>query len=222
MNIEKEIFKNSTFIESKLISYGFKYKESIYIYEKYINNNLFKVIISITNGCLNGKIIDLETNLEYTNYRVNRELGEFSSNIKNEYENILKDILGKCCKREKFIFNQSNRLSNLIEKKYNVIPEFLWDKYPNIGVFRNKKNNKWFGIIMNVDKSKIVKNTSGEVEVLNIKLDDMVTDYMKISGIYEAYHMSKKNWVSIILDDTLTDEYIMNLIDISFKLSGEK
>lgn len=222
MNIEKEIFKNSTFIESKLNSYGFKYQDNNFIYEKYINNNLFKVIIIVTNGEISSKIIDIETNLEYTNYRINRELGEFSSSIKNEYENILKDILNKCCKREKFLFNQSNRLSDLIEKKYDVVPEFLWDKYPNIGVFRNKKNNKWFGIIMNVDKSKIMKNTSGEIEVLNIKLDEMVTDYLKISGIYEAYHMSKKNWVSIILDDTLNDEYIMDLVDISFRLSGKK
>lgn len=41
-------------------------------------------------------------------------------------------------------------------------------------------------------------------------------------GIYIAYHMNKKNWVSIILDDTLTDNEIISLIDISYNNSNKK
>ena len=72
---------------------------------------------------------------------------------------------------------------------------------------------------MDIDKSKIIKEMKGKIEVINLKLDKYVNDYLKENGVYQAYHMNKKNWVSIILDDTLTDEYIYRLIDISYYLT---
>ena len=44
---------------------------------------------------------------------------------------------------------------------------------------------------MNVDKSKIVSNEEGEIEILNVKLDDDVPKYLKERGIYPSYHLSK-------------------------------
>ena len=61
---------------------------------------------------------------------------------------------------------------------------------------------------MDIDKNKIEKNKKGEIEIINLKLDEETKEYIKQNGIYEAYHMSKKNWVTIILDDTLKDDDI--------------
>lgn len=94
------------------------------------------------------------------------------------------------------------------------------DEYVN---FRNSRSGKWFGAILNVDQSKIIHNLSGEIEIINLKLDDKVFESLNIKGIYPAYHMNKKSWVSVILDDTLSDEEIMRLVDISYEqalLSG--
>ena len=49
-----------------------------------------------------------------------------------------------------------------------------------------------------------------------------VSPYLKQKGIYPSYHMNKNNWVSIILDDTLNDEDIMNLIQISFDVINDE
>ena len=71
---------------------------------------------------------------------------------------------------------------------------------------------------MNVDRSKLTKG-SGEIEVLNIKLPvDMIESLLKENHYYKAYHMNKKYWISIILDDSLHDEEIFSLIDISYDL----
>ena len=75
---------------------------------------------------------------------------------------------------------------------------------------------------MNIDKSKILQTETGEVEVLNIKLDDNVSKALQIKGVYSPYHSSKKNWVSIILDNTLSDEKIMELVDLSYDISNIK
>lgn len=76
---------------------------------------------------------------------------------------------------------------------------------------------------MNLEKGKITgEEESEEVEVLNVKLDDDVQKYLKVNGIYPSYHQSKKSWVTIILDDTLSDKEIMKLIDISYNISNIK
>lgn len=67
-------------------------------------------------------------------------------------------------------------------KKYDVSPEFLWDFVPDYGVFRNLRSNKCFGIVMNLNKSKIIQTETGEVEVLNLKLDNNVSKALKIKG----------------------------------------
>ena len=40
---------------------------------------------------------------------------------------------------------------------------------------------------------------------------------LKINGIYEAYHMNKKNWISILLNDSLDDELLFKLLDNSYR-----
>ena len=218
MNIEKDIFKKSKVIFNKLKSYGFKKIDDKYKYEKYFLNNSFKVEIYIDkNGIVNGKVIDVELNEEYKNIRTNMN-GSFVNSVREEYKNILIDIKNNCFNTNNFIYDQTNRICEYIKNTYNVLPEFLWDKTPDCGVFRNKNNNKWFGIIMNIDKSKICDG-SGEIEVINVKVDrNNIDELLNIKGIYEAYHMNKKSWISIILDDTLNDYVIYSLIDESYKL----
>ncbi len=222
MNIEKEIIKKCILDKDKLIPFGFIKEKDNYKYITNIMNNKFRVEIIINaNNELIGKIYDIETNEEYTNFRV-ENLGAFSNSVKEEYINILKNIVSNCYISHYFSFNQTNRIVNEITKKYNVSPEFLWDKYPSYGIFRSKSSNKWFAAILNVDKSKVINNESGEIEIINVKVDDLVNDYLKEKGIFPAYHMSKKSWITIILDDTCKDEKIMELIDISYELVNKK
>ena len=73
-----------------------------------------------------------------------------------------------------------------------------------------------------MDISKIDKGT-GEVELLNIKLDeDKILQLVKKEGFYKAYHMNKKSWISIILNDTLNNKEIFELIDESYNLINDK
>lgn len=218
MNIENEVFQRGNINFNKLIEYGFKKNKDNYIYEQTFLDNNFKAIIMIdTKGIVSGKVFDLQVNDEYTNIRTDMS-GEFVDKVREEYENILYDIKKKCFDDKYFINNQTNKITKYIKDKYNVLPEFLWEKYPYFGIFRNKKNNKWFALITNVDKSKIDKG-NGEIELLNIKLDrDKIKLLLEKNGFYEAYHMNKKSWISIILNDTLDDEEIFELIDESYEI----
>ena len=218
MNIEYEVFKKSKIDYDKLKNYGFRKDNNIYTYETNILNNTMKCLINIEDDKINGTIIDLTTDLEYTNYRLNDITGEFASSVKTTYQDLLNDIKEKCTIQELFTMPQSNRITNLIKDEYNISPEFLWEDYPDFGIFRNTRNNKWFALIMNIDKNKLNKKSTGNIDVINIKLDNEVTDYLDVEGIYPAYHMNKKYWLTITLDDTLSDDYIMNLITKSYNI----
>ena len=221
MKLIYELFKKYKLKEDKLIEYGFVYNDGIYSYNKLIHNDEFELIINIKNKMIYGKLIDKDFNDEYNqiDYEVS---GGFIEGLKKECEDILLNIRSNCYYKEDFIFDQSNIISKHIKEKYNVSPEYLWDSEPGFGVFRNPNTNKWFGIIMNIKRNKIVGKEEKEIEVLNLMLHDKTEYYLNNKNIYPAYHTNKKNWVSIILDESLSNDEIINLINISFNNANKK
>ncbi|MCD7894061.1 MAG: MmcQ/YjbR family DNA-binding protein [Erysipelotrichaceae bacterium] len=220
MTIEEEIFKKSSIVFDKLISYGFIKDNNIYQYTTNILDNSFRVEITINyKGIINGKVIDNDFDEEYTNFRVKGVKGDFASQVLEAYQDILIDIKDKCTKKEYFNSPQTNRISQLIYNQYHDVPEFLWEDDDETGVFRNPHNGKWYGIVMYINQSKLDNKTDKEVEILNIKLDDKVNDLLNKDGYYRAYHMNKDKWLSIILDETLDDEEIMQYIKISHQFA---
>ena len=212
-----DLLKKVKFNNNELLDYGFIKEDNNYKYSKMIMNNEFRVDVIISNNKLSSKVIDNSVNEEYYSVFVKDNKGEYVGRVREEYYNVIKDIVDKCSSKEYFIYKQTNRICKYIIIKYFAKPEFLWDSSPDCGVFRHKDNNKWFGIIMNIDKYKLDGINHKDIEVINIKIDqNNLDELLKINGIYRAYHMNKKMWVSIILDDTLDDKDIINLIDKSF------
>lgn len=106
-----------------------------------------------------------------------------------------------------------------VEKEYNTIPEYLWDKYPLYAVLKHS-NNKWYGIIMNVSKEKIGLEGTQEVDILDVKCPpELIGGFRKETGFLPAYHMNKENWITILLDKSVDKEKIKQLIDLSYEIT---
>ena len=214
MDIENKVFKKVVFDTDKLIKYGFKKIHNTFYYECNFYHDKFKAQIIIVNNNISGKVIDLKMNDEYFNIK-SKMNGSFVNEVRDNYINILNDIKHSCCSKLYFINNQSNEITRYIMDNYSDIPEFLW-KDNDAGVFRNKKSKKWYGIIMKIDKSKI-SNLKGETEVIILKIDPkIILKLLTKDGYYKAYHMNKKYWITIILDGTIPNNEIFNLIDASY------
>ncbi|MDO5394097.1 MAG: MmcQ/YjbR family DNA-binding protein [Mycoplasmatota bacterium] len=222
MSIETQIFKTSQFIPTKLLNYGFV-KRNNYHYEKLIMNNTFRVELEINiaaNNEISGKIYDLSFGEEYTSFRLEVARGKFASSVRAIYEQLLLDIKDQCTITKLFISPQANRIAKLIERVYGTIPDFPWDKTPTAGVFRHELSKKWYGLIMNININKLSVGDY-EVEILNVKIPkDIITASLKRTGFYPAYHMNKQYWLTIILDETLSDQEIMNYINLSYNLTS--
>lgn len=224
MEIEKKVFKKYKPDFKKFEKMGCKKISDKYIIEKPFEDNNFKAVVSVNKeGAIEGKVIDLENNDEYLPLRNDNIKGAFVGKIRENYEKILLEIRGKYFLKNYFVLPQSNRITDLIFKKYKNEPEFLWEKSDGSGVFRNSKTDKWYGIIMDVDKSRIDKNQKGFIEVMNVKLSaKTLKESLEIDGFYPAYHMNKKYWITIILDETVDDNKIMELVEESYNLVDKK
>ncbi len=212
---ENELFKKCIFSKDKCISYGFKEYNNELIYKKYLLNNTFQAIVNINNNKVKVKIIDIETNEEYINYRIENNIGEFVNTIREEINKLLEDIKNNCTKDNNFIYKQSNRISNYIKEKYNTNPVFPWND--ENAVFKNNDTNKWFGIIMYINKNKLTKEDK-KIEVMNVKLPpELIDELVTKEGYYRAYHMNKKYWITFTLEDIIDDNELEKLIDISYQ-----
>ena len=111
-----------------------------------------------------------------------------------------------------------------IEKKYKAKPEYLWRRFPNYAIFRHSDNKKWFSLIMDVEKEKLGLVGKSKVYILNIKMDDVEFRDALIGkkGYFKGYHISRGNWVTVLLDGTVNVKEIYNLIDISFLATASK
>lgn len=109
-------------------------------------------------------------------------------------------------------------VDNYIKKKYKVAPEFPWRKYDGNAVFRHTDNNKWFALVMNVQGDRVGVPEAEYVDVINLKVDDLFFRDMIIqdAGIMPAYHMNKMHWITVLLNGTVPQERVFDLIDMSF------
>lgn len=158
---------------------------------------------------------NVKTNLEGKSFDEYEEFSDF----------VLKELkLGHPIMMENvFIFPQANRLADEIYNKYGDKPEFPWPEYPTFGVFKNPNNGKWYALVMALNVQKLDKKLTGEVEVMNIKLDpEKIKELHKEKGFYPAYHMNKKNWISILLNDTVPDKVLLTLLDESLAFTIKK
>ena len=73
---------------------------------------------------------------------------------------------------------------------------------------------------MTVSRKILKLSGDGNLDIINVKCGTDDIGFLRdIPGILPAYHMSKANWVSIILDGTVPQKNIKLLIKTSFDLT---
>ena len=111
-----------------------------------------------------------------------------------------------------------------VAKKYKSKIEYPWQRYPNFAIFRHNDNKKWFGLIGDVAGTKLGLSEDEKIDILNVKINDHILLDMLVqqNGILPAYHMNKENWISILLDGSVSLEQIFELVDLSFVATASK
>lgn len=113
---------------------------------------------------------------------------------------------------------QVQRIMDFITSEYGDKAEYLFE-HDDTAIFRKGTKKKWYAVVMNISKRKLGIDSDDKFYVLNIKLNPneiaLLVDY---KGYFPAYHMNKKHWCSITLDETLCDDEIFFRITQSYAL----
>lgn len=110
---------------------------------------------------------------------------------------------------------------NLCGEQYGTSPDYPFDKDFETAVFRHSDTQKWYAIMMKVQRSKFSSYKSQSspyetVDVVNLKLPiELFGSFAPSDGVYPAYHMNKQHWISVILKDVQADT-LEFLVGVSF------
>lgn len=209
-------FENRKIDYDKLLAYGFDYN---YVYEKEIEGQ-FKIIIELKEDKKISKIIDLAYNEEYTLVDVIEANGNFVGKIREVYEKVLQDIIDKCTTTNIFKNKQTKEIIQYVKEKYQDELEFLWKSSPNNAIWRNKENQKWYAVLLTIPAQKLGIDSMEQLEIIDLRYPKGKTsDIIDNERIYAGYHMNKKSWITIVLDNRVTTERVIELLDNSYLLS---
>ena len=112
-----------------------------------------------------------------------------------------------------------------IKRTYKVEPDFPFsEEYSETAVFRHPDTRKWFALCMEVRADRLGYDLDSEwIDVITMKSEPLLIDgLISNKGFHRAYHMNKRQWLTVELGDDTRDQQIKDLIDLSFELTDKK
>lgn len=210
-------FDMYAFDESKLQDFGFnKYNE--FYYKKELVLDGFYFIIQLD---YQSKIIDINAydsdNQEYELFNVSYTKNALANILQQKKDELIKGLINQCCIRNSL----KDDVLHYIYEKYSVEADFPWKE--NTYAVLRCKNHKWFGLIMEIKYKNLGISSNERLDVINIKLpSDLIESLIDNKTFFKAYHMNKKYWISIILNNSVSLDLLKSLIDKSYSLVNEK
>ena len=85
-------------------------------------------------------------------------------------------------------------------------------------VYNVKENGKWYALMMEIPFSKLGITSDEIALILNVKISPEEKEtLLQKEGVFEAYHMNKKHWISIALNVCKDEAFIQKCIVNSYK-----
>ena len=216
-----EIFRAYQFNNKKAEEYGFVEDQGIWTYSSTILQGDFLMRITVEDSDLSFQVFDQETGDLYPQVHMTSMRGTFVGSVREACLEVLYEIRKSCFEVQDFIYPQTKRIMSRVQEKYENQLEYLWEKSPDTAILRHENNQKWYAVLMKISWDKLEKGREGLVEAVNLK-HDQVSDLLVKKGIYPAFHMNKRYWISVPLDDSLSDEEMLELIEKSWNLTLKK
>lgn len=218
IDILQKIFRYKKADCSRLTAYGFSNTPQGYSYQQLLPQSKLLLTFTVSNtGQLSAALTDPVTDEPYVLHLMEYAAGNFVGTVRQEYEETLQAIADSCFVTEIFKGEQTKAIIAYVQKKYQCTLEHLWPEAPENAVWRRKDNRKWFGTVLTVPKNKLGHAENKSVEIIDLHATpEQVADYITRKHYYPGWHMNKKHWYTIILDNSLPTEEICRRIDESY------
>ena len=119
--------------------------------------------------------------------------------------------------------SQRERITQYIQDTYGTQAEYLWADSPGNAILRHSASKKWYAALMCVLPEKLGLTGEEALDVMDIKCSTiMIGSLLSTKGFLPAYHMNKNHWISIVLDNSVSDDQIIPLLELSCAEAAEK
>ena len=216
-------FENKRVNMSKLSQFGFEPNQNgQYQFRTLIMHGQFEMIIELnTDGSLNTILTDTTTSEVYVLHLTSQVHGQFVGQVAQAYQDVLYNIEQHCYDNDVFQSTPERKLIAQVKAVYGDNLEFLWPKFPQNAVWRRSDTHKWYGALLTVTSDKLALPGATPV-VTVVELRARPEDLSMLSdGQHDlpGYHMNKKHWYSILLDDVVPLATIMDDVKVSYMLA---
>ena len=218
--MKKIVLKDRQFDREKLLVFGFKSEGEGFCYSSEILDGDFVLEVVARGETIQTKVVEKDNGEEYVLHLSENAVGAFVGRVREEHDQKIAEIINNCTKSRAFLGEKSQKTINYVKKTYGSELEFLWEDSPFAAIWRREDNRKWYGIMMRVPINRLGIVGDEMVDILNVRGDASVLIDGK--SIFPAYHMNKKSWVSILLNEVVEEGEIFDLIDQSFIIAGKK
>lgn len=216
----EDIFHHRKVIPEKLESYGFQKVCGAFKYGTDILKGEFHLEISIgKNAVPDTKLTEVATGEEYILYKTNA-VGTFVGEVRIAIADVLQAISDLCYESAIFKSEQSVKLIDYVREKYGDELEYLWKKISDNAVWRRNDSKKWYGVLLTVSRRKLGIQSDEIVEIVDLRgKPEEIENLIDNNQYYLGWHMNKKHWYTIILDDSVPMEEICRRVDESYLLA---
>lgn len=113
--------------------------------------------------------------------------------------------------------SQRERITQYIQDTYRTQAEYLWADSPGNAIFRHPASKKWYAALMRVLPEKLGLAGEEALDVMDIRCSTiMIGSLLSTKGFLPAYHMNKNHWISVVLDNSVPDDQITPLLELSY------
>ena len=197
-----EFFRRMRIKRVTLQKFGFKKNADGWTYSAPLANGALVCTVTVdASGAVKETTMDVATGDEYVQHRVVGAAGKFVGGVRREIMALMKRIADSCFERDVFKTDLARSIIAYAESEWGERLEFLWKNFPDYAVLRRKGTGKWYALIARLSADKVGGSKKAIVEVVNLRR----TEVMAGPRFLPAYHMNKKTWTTIILDESIAD-----------------
>lgn len=219
----ERVFKDRKLCKEKLLPFGCVRGENGFLYRPKLLNGQFRMEFEIhADGSVHVAVhgLDGEEEIPHLAPRMADRVQERA--FRREYEEELWHVAECCFEPDFFKADPARSLLAHVREAYGEELEFLWRKSPGSAVVRRKDTEKWYAVFLAVPRLKLGGSSKERVEVLNLRVCPGELDgLLDHCSRFPAYHMNKKNWVSLCLDGTIPFEELAARLETSRRLAGK-
>lgn len=214
--IEEDVFGRKRWDRKKMTLYGFRPDgtDGQTVSVPFMDGDFRADVTVDANGGVTGKVWDTASDEEYLPVHIQARSGAFVGAVRQAYREVLETVAANCCFERWFSGEQSSAVADRVIAAFGSEIDFPFAGDRETGVFRCSENRKWYAIRMRIPKDRLKGETDAALaDVLNVKVQpERIPELLKNAGFYPAYHMNAKYWISILLDGTVPDETVLDLL----------